>query len=66
MGFASEMSINDANKNEAKEAIKLIEKVQLNLIENEYDFGQIEMLEDAIRKIQKYSERFQPEIQRYK
>lgn len=62
---SSEMMIAESNRNEAKEAIELIGKVQVFLVDRDC-YAAAEDLENAIQLIKKFSEKHQPDARRFK
>jgi vacuolar-type H+-ATPase subunit I/STV1 len=88
MSFASEMMIADVNRNEAREAVETINRLdfenvfdKIKAIEGEFDLKKISgqtleaieavneirhELKATINKINAFSEKHQPEIQRWK
>lgn len=73
MGFSSEMAIEQANRNEAKEAIVILQEIKEYLEKNkllaiaEWDFDeQAPKVEKAIALIKKFSDKHQPDPQRFK
>lgn len=73
MGRSRDMAIENANRNEANEAIVILTEVQNYLEQNkilaiaEWDFNeQAPKVQKAIELIQKFSDKHQPGVQRWK
>lgn len=65
MGFSSEQQIAESNRNEAMEAITLLEGAKKNMSGMLFD-NEVADIEHAIELIKKFADKHQPEIQRYK